>query len=177
LHTMTPRYLLLASFCLSCDAFRLPAAGLRLPAGAAASSASSSSCCRMMFGGAGGKPDGEGGMGGFMEQMKAAKDMFNPENMKKYAALGQKIQALQEELGQTEVEVATNEGAILVKITAMQVPLDVKVSDEMVAKGAEAVSAEVAAAMKQAHAKSGAYMQQRMAELYKELGIAEPPKQ
>lgn len=52
--------------------------------------------------------------------MKAAKDMFNPENMKKYAALGQKIQALQEELGQTEVEVATNEGAILVKITAMQ---------------------------------------------------------
>jgi len=30
------------------------------------------------------------------------------------------------------------------------VPLDVKVSDEMVAKGAEAVSAEVAAAMKQA---------------------------
>ena len=80
-------------------------------------------------------------------------------------------------------------------------PLDVKVSDEMVAKGAEAVSAEVAAAMKQArdlavpglaplesempgldfcpqaHAKSGAYMQQRMAELYKELGIAEPPKQ
>ena len=31
-----------------------------------------------------------------------------------------------------------------------QVPLDVKVSDEMVAKGAEAVSAEVAAAMKQA---------------------------
>jgi len=58
-----------------------------------------------------------------------------------------------------------------------QVPLDVKVSDEMVAKGAEAVSAEVAAAMKQAHAKSGAYMQQRMAELYKELGIAEPPKQ
>ncbi|EOD05340.1 hypothetical protein EMIHUDRAFT_467083 [Emiliania huxleyi CCMP1516] len=160
---MTPRDLvvLLASFCLSCDAFRLPAAGLRLPAGAAASSASSSSCCRMMFGGAGGKPDGEGGMGGFMEQMKAAKDMFNPENMKKYAALGQKIQALQEELGQTEVEV----------------PLDVKVSDEMVAKGAEAVSAEVAAAMKQAHAKSGAYMQQRMAELYKELGIAEPPKQ
>ena len=73
-HTMTPRDLvvLLASFCLSCDAFRLPAAGLRLPAGAAASSASSSSCCRMMFGGAGGKPDGEGGMGGFMEQVCAA---------------------------------------------------------------------------------------------------------
>ena len=73
--TMTlGRYLvvLLASFCLSCDAFRLPAAGLRLPAGAAASSASSSSCCRMMFGGAGGKPDGEGGMGGFMEQVCAA---------------------------------------------------------------------------------------------------------
>eukprot|EP00967_Tisochrysis_lutea_P113051 scaffold179179_cov36-Tisochrysis_lutea.AAC.3 len=73
--------------------------------------------CRMMFGG--GKQDGEGG--GFMEQMKAAKEMFNPENMKKYAALGEKIQNLQAELAQTEVEVSTNEGGIVVKTSAMQV--------------------------------------------------------
>jgi DNA-binding protein YbaB len=70
----------------------------------------------MMFGG-GGKQEG----GGFMEQMKAAKEMFNPENMKKYAALGEKIQSLQTELAQTEVEVATNGGDIVVKTSAMQV--------------------------------------------------------
>lgn len=42
---------------------------------------------------------------------------FNPEMMNKYAEVGQKIQALQEELGQTEVECATNEGKIVVKVS------------------------------------------------------------
>lgn len=46
----------------------------------------------------------------------------------------------------------------------------------MVAKGAATVSSEVAAALKQAHVKSGTYMNQRMAELYKEMGIAAPPQ-
>jgi len=100
----------------ACDAFQLAFA----PIGRAAPACSISYGCQMMFGGGGGK---EGEEGGFMEQMKAAKEMFNPENMKKYAALGEKIQALQAELAQTEVEVATNEGAIVVKTTAMQVRL------------------------------------------------------
>lgn len=55
-------------------------------------------------------------------------------------------------------------------------PLSIEVNDAMVAKGAATVSSEVAAALKQAHVKSGTYMNQRMAELYKEMGIAAPPQ-
>merc|ERR1712083_180096 len=126
------------------------------------------SVCRMMFGGGGDGKD----EAGFMDQLKAAKDMFNPEMMKKYSEVGVKVQALQEELTQTEVECATNEGGIIVKVTGTQVPISVEVTDEICAGGAESLSNELAAALKQAHAKSGAYAQKRMADLYEEMGLA-----
>lgn len=50
---------------------------------------------------------------------------FNPEMMNKYAEVGQKIQALQEELGQTEVECATNEGKIVVKALLREIHLTI----------------------------------------------------
>ncbi len=103
---------------------------------------------------------------------KAAKDMFNPDMMKKYAEVGEKVQALQSELSQTEVECATNEGAIVVKVTATQMPISVEISDDICQKGGDAVSAEVLTALKQARLKSGTYMQQRMTDLYKDMGIA-----
>ena len=42
--------------------------------------------------------------------MKMAKDMFNPEMMKKYSEVGVKVQALQTELASTEVECTTADG-------------------------------------------------------------------
>merc|ERR1719198_1375535 len=123
---------------------------------------------RMMFGGGGGdKKEG----GGFMDQLKAAKDMFNPEMMNKYAEVGQKIQALQEELGQTEVECATNEGKIVVKVSGTSIPISIDVNNEMLELGAEGLSEALTSSVQQAHAKSGSYAQQRMGEVYEELGL------
>ena len=122
----------------------------------------------MMFGG-GGK-DGEGG---FMEQMKKAQQMFNPEMMKKYSEVGTRIQALQAELAQTEVECATGNGGVTVKISGTQVPISVAVTDELCASGTEAVSAELTAALKQAHGKSGNYAAQKMKDLYEEMGLGQ----
>ena len=48
----------------------------------------------------------------------------------------------------------------------------VTVSSDLCEKGAEAVSAELTSALKSAHAKSGAYAQQRMGGLYEELGLS-----
>ena len=106
--------------------------------------------------------------------------MFNPEMMKKYSEVGVKVQALQEELAATEVECATTDGSVVVKVTGTQVPQSVTVTPELVEKGADAVSAELTAALKSAHAKSGGYAQQKMQDLYKEMGLGEgmapPPK-
>jgi hypothetical protein len=72
---------------------------------------------RMMFGGGGG--DGE--EKGFMDKLKQAQQMFNPEMMKKYSEVGMKVQQLQEELAQTEVECASKDGAVVVKVSGTQV--------------------------------------------------------
>ena len=47
--------------------------------------------------------------------------MFNPEMMKKYSEVGVKVQALQEELAATEVECATKDGGVVVKVSGTQV--------------------------------------------------------
>ena len=124
---------------------------------------------RMMFGGGGG---GGGEEAGFMDKMKQASQMFNPEMMKKYSEVGMKVQQLQEELSNTEVECATKDGGVVVQVTGTQVPTSVTVSSDLCEKGAEAVSAELTSALKSAHAKSGAYAQQRMGGLYEELGLS-----
>merc|ERR1712070_1307096 len=105
------------------------------------------------------------------DQLKAAKDMFNPEMMNKYAEMGQKIQALQEELGQTEGEGATNEGKIVVKVSGTSIPISVEVDESLLEMGAADLSAAITSSVQQAHAKSGAYAQQRMGYVYEELGL------
>ena len=45
------------------------------------------------------------------DKIKQAQQMFNPEMMKKYSEVGVKVQALQAELAQTEVECATKDGS------------------------------------------------------------------
>ena len=58
------------------------------------------------------------------------------------------------------------------KVSGTQVPMSVVVSEELCNSGAAAVSEELTTAMRQAHAKSGAYAQQRMQDMYSELGLA-----
>lgn len=158
------------SLSIAAAAFTLPAAP-HLAGGLALQRAPPAP--RMMFGGGGGDKDGEGG--GFMDKIKQAQQMFNPEMMKKYSEVGMKVQQLQEELAATEVECATNDGSVVVKVSGTQVPNSVVVSEELVAKGAEACSAELTAALKSAHAKSGGYAQQKMQDLYKDMGLGDGP--
>jgi len=133
----------------------------------------------MMFGGGGDDKEG----GGFMDKLKQAQNMFNPEMMKKYSEVGIKVQELQTELAQTEVECATKDGGVTVKVTGTQVPMSVTVSDELCGSGVDNVNSELTNALKQAHAKSGAYAQNKMKELYEDMGLSagmagmgEPPK-
>ena len=56
-----------------------------------------------------------------------------------------------------------------------QVPVSVTVTDEVVAMGADKVSSELTAALKSAHMKSGMYAQNKMASLYDEMGLGQPP--
>ena len=86
--------------------------------------------------------------------MKMAKDMFNPEMMKKYSEVGVKVQALQTELASTEVECTTADGSVTIKVSGTQAPAGVTVTDALCATGAEAASATLTQALKDAHMKS-----------------------
>mmetsp|Transcript_23304 Transcript_23304/g.52907 ORF Transcript_23304/g.52907 Transcript_23304/m.52907 type:complete len:101 (+) Transcript_23304:306-608(+) len=92
--------------------------------------------------------------------------------MKKYSEIGVKVQALQEELAQTEVECATSDGGVTAKVTGTQVPISVTVTQELCDKGSDVVSTELTAALKSAYMKSGAYAQQKMKDMYEESGLA-----
>lgn len=122
---------------------------------------------RMLFGGGGnkeGKMGGMGGMGGMMETIKKAQEM------------GVKVKELQEELVNTEVEATSGDGGVTVVISGAQVPMDVKVTDEMCAKGAKAVSEAITAAMREAHKNSMEYSKSKLTELYSEIGLPMPPE-
>jgi DNA-binding protein YbaB len=106
------------------------------------------------------------------DKLKQAQQMFNPEMMKKYSELGMKVQALQQELAQTEIECATKDGGVVIKVTGTQVPMDVVVSEDLAGSGLDNVNAELTSALKSAHAKSGNYARERMAALYEEMGVA-----
>ena len=88
--------------------------------------------------------------------------------------MGVKVKELQEELQNTEVEATSEDGGVTVIISGAQVPISVVVSEEMLAKGAEAVSAAVSVAAKEAHENSLSYAKDRMTELYTEIGLPMP---
>ena len=73
--------------------------------------------------------------------------MFNPEMMKKYSEVGEKVQNLQQELQQTEIECSTGDGKVVVKMSGTQTPVSVVVSDELCSLGAEAAGAELTTAL------------------------------
>ncbi len=118
----------------------------------------------MLFGGGGDKEAGAagGGMGNMMETIKKAQQV------------GVKVKELQEELQQTEIEAIAADGGVTVTVTGAQVPVSVVVTDELVAKGAAAVSEAVGLAHREAHKNSVEYTKERMTELYKEIGLPMP---
>ena len=76
------------------------------------------------------------------------------ETIKKAQQVGVKVKELQEELQNTEVEATSEDGGVTVVVSGAQVPISVVVSDEMLAKGAAAVSEAVSVAAKEAHTNS-----------------------
>jgi len=96
---------------------------------------------------------------------------------KKAQQVGVKVKELQEELQETEIEAVAAEGGVTVVISGSQVPLSVEVTDELLAKGADAVSEAVSIAAKEAHTNSMEYAKQRMTELYGEIGLPMPPQE
>ena len=69
------------------------------------------------------------------------------------------------------------DGGVTVVVSGAQVPISVDVTDDLLAKGPEAVSEAVSAAAKDAHTNSMEYAKQRMTELYSEIGLPMPPAQ
>ena len=67
---------------------------------------------------------------------------------------------------------APSDGGVVVKVTGTQVPVSITVSEALAGEGAEKVSSELTAALKSAHVKSGTYAQNKMAEMYEELGLS-----
>ena len=169
---MASRHLLLllaASLLAMGAALRLPAP-VPVPARAWAAStpavarAAAPSAVRMLFGG-GGDKEGGGGMPNMMETIKKAQQV------------GVKVKELQEELQNTEVEATAEDGKVTVTISGAQVPLSVEVTDELLAMGAEKVSAAVSLAHAEAHKNSVEYAKQRMSSLYEDIGLPMPPQQ
>ena len=160
---MASRHLLLllaASLLAMGAALRLPTP---VPARAVARTAAPPAV-RMLFGG-GGDKEGGGGMPNMMETIKKAQQV------------GVKVKELQEELQNTEVEATAEDGKVTVTISGAQVPLSVEVTDELLAMGAEKVSAAVSLAHAEAHKNSVEYAKQRMSSLYEDSGLPMPPQQ
>jgi len=127
---------------------------------------------RMLFGGGGGDGEKKGGM---MDALKQAQGMFNPDMMKKYQEMGVKVQSMQQELSQTELEISSDEyPGIVMTISGTSVPGTVTIEDELAEKGAEAISAAVTSVAKSAHKQATQYATQKMADLYQELGLPNP---
>mmetsp|Transcript_5419 Transcript_5419/g.17621 ORF Transcript_5419/g.17621 Transcript_5419/m.17621 type:complete len:164 (+) Transcript_5419:13-504(+) len=122
---------------------------------------------RMLFGGGGASKEGGGGGGGMGNMM---------ETIKKAQEVGVKVKALQEELVNTEIEATAADGGVTVVISGAQVPMDVKVSDDLCSKGAEAVSDAISLAMREAHKNSMEYSKQKLGALYAEIGLPMPPE-
>ena len=80
--------------------------------------------------------------------------------------MGVKVKELQEELQETEIEAVAADGGVTVVISGAQVPLSCDVTEELLAKGADAVSEAVSLAAKEAHNNSMEYAKTRMTELY-----------
>jgi nucleoid-associated protein EbfC len=100
------------------------------------------------------------GFGFGLGKMKELTEAF-----KKAQQVQEGAKRLQEELEQMEIEGESGGGAVKVVLSGNQEPLNVTISPDVMAEGAEVVSDLVAAAMKDAYNKSTATMREKMEEL------------
>lgn len=108
------------------------------------------------------------GFGFGLGKMKELAEAF-----KKAQQVQEGAKKLQEELEQMEIEGQSEDGLVKVVLNGNQEPRRVEISPDALGKGAEALSATVAAAMQDAYLKSTATMRSRMEELTSGLGIPE----
>ncbi len=106
------------------------------------------------------------GFGFGLGKMKELTEAF-----KKAQQVQEGAKKLQEELEQMEIEGQDDKGLVKVIVSGNQEPRGVKISEDALSQGAEAVSALVTAAMKDAYNKSTATMRDRMEELTSGLNL------
>lgn len=106
------------------------------------------------------------GFGFGLGKMKELAEAF-----KKAQQVQEGAKRLQEELEQMEIEGQSEDGLVKVVLNGNQEPQRVEISPDALAGGTEALSATVAAAMKDAYEKSTATMRSRMEELTSGLDI------
>ncbi|MDJ0692171.1 MAG: YbaB/EbfC family nucleoid-associated protein [Xenococcaceae cyanobacterium MO_188.B32] len=93
------------------------------------------------------------------------------EAFKKAQEVQQGAQVLQAELEQMQIEGQSEDGLIKVIVTGNQEPIGVEIAPDALNQDAEALSASVTMAMKDAYAKSTETMRSRMEELTSGLNL------
>jgi hypothetical protein len=93
------------------------------------------------------------------------------EAFKKAQEVQRGAQQLQEELEQMEIEGKSNDGLVTVIVTGNQEPRRVQIAPEALVQGADALSAQVTAAMVDAYNKSTETMRSRMEDLTSGLNL------
>ena len=93
------------------------------------------------------------------------------EAFKKAQEVQQGAQVLQAELEQMQIEGQSEDGLVKVVVTGNQEPISVTIAPDALSQGAEALSASVTMAMKEAYAQSTETMRSRMEELTSGLNL------
>ncbi|MFB2938495.1 YbaB/EbfC family nucleoid-associated protein [Aerosakkonemataceae cyanobacterium BLCC-F154] len=106
------------------------------------------------------------GFGFGLGKMKELAEAF-----KKAQQVQEGAKRLQEELEVMEIEGESEDGLVKVVLNGNQEPQRVEIAPEALTQGAEALSAIVTAAMKDAYSKSTATMRERMEELTSGLDL------
>jgi DNA-binding YbaB/EbfC family protein len=106
------------------------------------------------------------GFGFGLGKMKELTEAF-----KKAQQVQEGAKKLQEELEQMEIEGQAGNGLVKVVVSGNQEPRSVQISNDALSQGAEAVSALVTQAMKDAYEKSTATMRERMEDLTSGLNL------
>ena len=127
----------------------------------------------MLFGGSDKKKKEEGG-----GAAKPGGGKLNPfDAMSKMNELATKSNTLTKDLAGTFVAGSAMEGKVKVTFTGTQVPMEVEITEEALAAGAETLSAALTEAMKEGHAKSVQLQQTKLTSFYEELGLGAAMKE
>ncbi|RYH22287.1 hypothetical protein EON65_19505 [archaeon] len=104
------------------------------------------------------------GMGNMMETMKKAQE------------IAKQAEILNKELAETVISGQDPTGQAVAQFTGLGVPVGVKLSDGLIAQGAEAASVAASQAVIDVHTKVQTIMVQRMQQIYGQSGMPLPQK-